>query len=211
MKIGIGVSTTSKRTISENYKKWSNPDAIFEVYSDDNREGVARSRNLLLSRLKDCDHVFLFDDDCYPVMSGWEDYYISTCQEFGVQKSSLPETFKSNLLGVDKEMGRWDSCIGCFTYLSKTALETLGGFSTSYKGYGYEDHEYHVRAYYAGLTGGFYNSCPIRAISYIHSQDVFSENPIPNYSFDEKSEFIRKNHSTYAKEIESGVIWRPLE
>jgi hypothetical protein len=68
--IGIGISTTDKRVVSRNIYKYAPSDSRIEIYNDAERKGISHSRNSLLSRLQDCDDIFLFDDDCYPVMFG---------------------------------------------------------------------------------------------------------------------------------------------
>lgn len=168
-------------------------------------------RNSLLSELSDCDYVFLFDDDCYPMMHGWEDYFIIQAGEHNLDYMALPESFKTRLIQVDGEMGRWDGGIGCFSFQSRKALQTVGGFNTNYERYGYEDAGRNRRAYAAGLTGGFLCSCPIRGLAYIHSMDVFGENPAPNLSYDEKMELIHRNAQEFQRESSSDQLFYPFD
>ena len=46
--------------------------------SDKDRQGVARRKNECLRALKDCDYVFLFDDDCFPIKDGWVNFFIQS-------------------------------------------------------------------------------------------------------------------------------------
>jgi GT2 family glycosyltransferase len=103
-------------------------------------------------------------------------------------------------------MGEWDGSIGCFTYITKKGLQTIGGFRTEYIGYGFEDAEYKFRAIKAGLTKGQIKA-PIRSYAYIHSEDVFGENPNPNLSFEEKNKFIDLNSSIYLNDLNSDLIY----
>lgn len=206
-KIGVGVVTTPKRTVDHRLSKYSCPDTKIIVRSDTNHLGVSHMRNALLAELADCDYIFLFDDDCFPMMHGWEMYFIGQAALHGIDYITLPESFKSKLLRVDGEMGRWDGGIGCFSFQTQKALKTIGGFNTNYVRYGYEDAGRNRRAAIAGLTGGFQNSCPIRALAYIHSMDVFGENPTPNLSYDEKMDFISQNTLEFKREMSSDQLY----
>jgi glycosyltransferase involved in cell wall biosynthesis len=47
-----------------------------KVIRHSQRKGIACSKNDCLRALRDCDHIFLFDDDCWPIREGWETQYI---------------------------------------------------------------------------------------------------------------------------------------
>lgn len=207
MKIGVGISTTPNRSIHENVYKYKDPSTDIFVFNDSDRKGVSFSRNTLLTLMKDYDHIFLMDDDVYPMMHGWEKYFIEQCAQHDVHYSSLPEAFKSKLLSVDGEMGRWDNGIGAFTYQTKHALEVIGGYNTAYNRYGFEDTGRSFRARRAGLSGGEFNSCPIRSLAYIHSMDVFGESPTANLTFDEKMDLINLNRIEFEKEVQSDQLF----
>ena len=38
--------------------------------TDEDRRGIALRKNECLHHLQDCDYIFLFDDDCYPIKKG---------------------------------------------------------------------------------------------------------------------------------------------
>lgn len=211
MKIGIGVTTTPSRQISEEIIKYKKDSAQFEVFCDNDRKGVSFARNSLLNLLKDNDYIFLFDDDCYPIMSGWEEYFINQAETFGTHYILMPESFKSDLIRVEGEMGIWSGGIGAFSFQTKHALETIGGFNESYDRYGYEDAARQVRANRAGLTNveNGYNTCPIRGLSYIFSMDVYGRNPAPNLSFEEKMDLIALNRAEFEKEVSGDQIFYP--
>ena len=88
--------------------------ATVQEFTDVDRRGPAYARNEVLHRLyaAGCDHIFLFDDDCYPVMPGWAEYFLAQASAHGLPYLGLPEIFKSRLLKVESEMGWWDSMIG---------------------------------------------------------------------------------------------------
>lgn len=199
MKIGVGVITTGERPLKlQRVALW----ADLQVVTDVDRRGPSWGRNECLKRLQGCDHIFLMDDDCYPVMPGWEAYLIEQFVKHGVDYSVLPEAFKTPLLGTHGEMGYWAGGIGAFCYQSAKALDVVGGYNEAYDRYGFEDAGRLNRAQRAGLTGpNAPVSCPIRALAYIHSEDVFAENPTPTVSRAEKQRLIDKNRPLYDEEL----------
>jgi len=203
LKVGVGITTTPKRQINGALFDNTDSSAVVSIFNDEDGRGVSHARNTLLNQLSDCDYIFLFDDDCYPVMKGWEGYFITQATLHSVDFISLFEYFKSQPIRIDGEMGRWDSGLGCFNMQSKKALDIIGGYNTQYQRYGYEDSARNQRAMKAGLTGGSFNSCPIRAMAYIHSMDVFAENPTPNLTWDEKKICIDANRDEWIREIQS--------
>ena len=56
--------------------------------------GKSYARNEALRQLQGCEHIFLFDDDCYPVLDGWADYLIDQ----DVQYMVLPDLQRSELV-----------------------------------------------------------------------------------------------------------------
>jgi hypothetical protein len=58
---------------------------VVDDSDDDNRLGIARAKNKCLEQLDDCEHIFLFDDDCYPIKKGWHEIYIEASKYSGYQ------------------------------------------------------------------------------------------------------------------------------
>jgi glycosyltransferase involved in cell wall biosynthesis len=100
--IGVGITTRNRETMLkmcvDKILEHTNPDIL--VIVDDNsdspvieprckvinnvtRLGVAKSKNICLKELKECDHIFLFDDDCWPVQDNWEKKYIEASNRTG--------------------------------------------------------------------------------------------------------------------------------
>nr|DAY73869.1 MAG TPA: glycosyltransferase [Caudoviricetes sp.] len=210
MKIGIGVITMGVRTI--NKKLFENSEHGIFIYTDKERLGPSHARNKVLEHFDDYDHIFIFDDDCYPTKLGWEQYFITKASEYGIHYMAIPEVFGGEFISSDNEMQYWYSALGCFVYQDKVAMATIGGYNTAYNRYGYEDAARSRRALHAGLTGhdnawGF----PVRGLSYIHSEDVFGENPVPNIDTPEKLKYIESNHKIYAEEISSPTLFYPYK
>lgn len=184
----------------------------FFVYIDKDKKGPSHARNEVLKHFSDYDIVFLWDDDTYPTMTGWEEYFISQASLNNVDYMCLPEPFSADIYLTDNEMLLWNSALGCFSFQTKRALEIIGGYNTEYDRYGYEDAARSVRARRAGLTGhSDLFSFPVKGLCYVYSEDVYHKNPTANISKEDKEAYIAKNHSIYAKEITSDILYYPYK
>jgi hypothetical protein len=214
MKVGMGIITMGVRTLSPNIERNTARDTLVHVEIDRERRGVAVSRNACLRALSDagCDYIFLFDDDCYPVMSGWEEYFLTQHALSGMHFMGLPEAFKSTLLVVAGEMAYWENLVGCFSFQTSRFLDRVGGYNTAYQRYGYEDVGRHSRARRSGLCGQVPRGLPspVRAMAYIHSEDVFGEAPAPNMTQEEKDRYIALNHPRCVEEVQSPQLYYPI-
>ncbi|VGQ11805.1 hypothetical protein SB5439_04997 [Klebsiella variicola] len=207
MKVGIGIITAGVRGIREDYKKHTTNGEIF-IYTDKERRGPGHARNQVLKYFEGFDHIFLFDDDCYPTLQGWENYFIDFAVKHSIDYMCLPEVFKTGLVSTEGELTRWDGGLGAFTYLSNKGLKTIGGYNKNYKRYGLEDVAYRFRAQRAGLTGALDSfAFPLRGLAYIHSMDVFAENPTPNMSNTDKRLSVSINQPIYNQEMASDQLY----
>jgi hypothetical protein len=210
-RFGVGVITVGRRPIRDYLLP---DDCTFVVVTDTERRGVAWARNQVLQQLDHCEHIFLFDDDCWPVMRGWAEYWSAQCAPARVYHSALPEAFKSTPRTINglprgaREMIAWDGGIGAAIYQHRSALDVIGGYNEALHGYGFEDAGRADRAYRAGLTGPTRNACPLRCLAYIHSADVMGENPTPSYTVEEKEAHIAANRDAYLAEL-AGPVFMP--
>lgn len=167
------------------------PDA---TYRFDKNAGIARSKNKCLELLQDCDHIFLFDDDAYPLKKGWERPYIES------PEPHLMYIFKdfvnmklndSSELYRDSKMKAYTHPRGCMLYLSREVLDVVGGMDTRYRRWGYEHVDLSNRIFNAGLT------------SFRYADVIGSEELI--YSADEHQEVAstvsRAERQPYLKEM----------
>lgn len=209
-KYGVGVITVGRRPIRDYLLP---DDCKFVIVEDTDRCGVAWARNQVLQQLDDCEHIFLFDDDCWPVMRGWAEYWAGQCSVALVCYSALPEAFKSRFdydstMRLASDTLAWDGGIGAAVYQHRSALEVIGGYNEKLHGYGFEDAGRADRAHRAGLTGPTRNACPLRCLAYIHSADVMGENPTPSYTVEEKEAHIAANRQAYLDEL-AGPVFIP--
>lgn len=208
MKIGIGVITCGVRPL---HSLLEPAGAITATFTDLGRRGPAYSRNEVLHQLYEegCDYFFLFDDDCYPVMPGWAEYFIAQHEASGLDFLGLPEVFKSPFTGSVGEIGFWGlfGAVGCFSFQTRRMIDSIGYYNEAYHTYGYEDAGRNLRALRA--MGLQHYPSPIRASAYIHSQDVFGECPRPNMTTEAKQACIDANHPLWLAERDSSQLYYP--
>lgn len=176
MRIGVGVSTTTRRP--DHFERWVDLLAsdlfvnITDKYIAHDIDSVAKSKNECLRNLRECDYVFLFDDDCFPIKAGWEKIFIDAHNAFGCHHFS----YLHNFLHVRKVGGKdgistYNNSIGCMMFLTKDAIERVGAYDEGYGKYGYEHVDYSERVLMAGLAPAR-NICPDVAPEYIYSMDI---------------------------------------
>ena len=249
MKIGCGVTTYNRPKHLELFKlqlerHWAFKDNGIEMYAvpfiaDDGewyRRGIAVRKNECLRALKDCDYVFLFDDDCFPIKEGWAEFFIEASKASGQQHFMyLKETPTIKRLGthigqieenhvVDSmkvkitcpviEIIEYNNCSGCMMLFTKEVIEKVGAYNPAYGYYGFEHAGYSNRVHKAGLTPLGVYTCPVRAGEYIYSMDLDNHLPF-NKQLNHKSsigireglESIQKNKEIYLQDTE---IYIPL-
>ena len=137
------------------------------------RLGISGSKNACLSTLKHCEHIFLFDDDCFPRCPGWESNWITAGFDhlaYSVDTSSRGNHLKPT--GKKKNtILEFSGVLGCMLYLSQNALKKVGWFDPKFGLYGYEHAQYTKRCHLAGLSPFLY-SVPDFAKQTIYSLDM---------------------------------------
>lgn len=153
--IGVGITSTPERDLV-NYELWNHylpDDCDFVVYFDENHEGVAKSKNRLLKELEECDHIFLFDDDCYPINDGWWQSYVNHDEPHLMYQFKLPNKPASDMqeLYRDEDTVAYSHTRGAMIYIERRVLDVVGGFDTKYVN-GFEHADLTTRIHNAGLT-----------------------------------------------------------
>ena len=113
-------------------------------YRFDKRSGIPAVKNMCLS-FAEHDHIFLFDDDTYPISDDWWKPYVNSgknhlCYTF-LSKYKVKDGFTYHHLGN-----------GCCMYLTRKCLETVGGFDWRFGLGKYEHVNLSRRIFNAGLT-----------------------------------------------------------
>jgi GT2 family glycosyltransferase len=146
------------------------------------RKGIAYRKNECLRAFKDCDYVFLFDDDTFPIKEGWAEFFINasklTGQKHFMYLKDTPTLRKINSFSREGYTADiYDNCAGCMMFFTKEAIEKVGAYNPKYGIYGYEHAGYSNRIHKAGLTPLGSYSCPAGAGEYIYSMDL--DNHLP--------------------------------
>lgn len=210
IKIGVGVITMGVREI--NPKLFGRSCGDIFVYTDIDKQGPGKARNKVLSHFKDYDHIFIFDDDCWPTVQGWEAYFIKQYTEHNIHWSGMPIFTNMEIVASENEIIWATDSAGCFQYFSRKGLATIGGYNTAYNRYGFEDGAIRSRAIKAGLTGKYpFAPFPIRGLAYIYSMDICNDSPIANIEMPEKMRLIDLNRLIYRDEVLSDKVFYPYE
>lgn len=197
MNIGIGVTTYNRPEMLSKclhkIHKFVNPDfANYIIHvaedTDTDRRGVAYRKNECLKALKECDFVFLFDDDCYPIAPNWVEFFVNSgfrhllyCKE-GIHKK------RSSYSNLDLFL----DCGGVFMFMDKQTIDSVGAFDENYKMYGFEHADYSARIMddkiYPVLQG---------TENYIYAEDYSNPKHKSSISDQEKQLHITKNISIW--------------
>lgn len=180
-KIGIGITTHNRPEAF--YKTLSHiiaylpADAVIAIVDDASKEpytsdatgsdklkyrfeknvGIAQAKNKCLEMLYNagCEHLFLFDDDTYPMVDEWHEKYIESGE------SHLMYIFESfanakgphDMIKVyqDDKIAAYSHVRGCMLYYRRVVLDIVGGMYPFGK-WGNEHGDLSNRIYSAGLT-----------------------------------------------------------
>ena len=190
--VGIGITTHNRgpvfRRALEAIRKHAPSGAAIVVVDDASDEpveeatfrfgvnaGIARAKNKCLEELAalGCTHLFLFDDDCWPVADGWERPYIDSPEPhlmYIFTDTPAGRLTDSVELYRDAELKAYSHPRGCMLYLHSSVLDAVGGYDTRYGRWGYEHVDLSNRIFNAGLTS-FRFADVVGSASLIHSCD----------------------------------------
>lgn len=108
------------------------------------RVGIPAAKNKCLELAK-YDHIFLFDDDTYPIADGWYLPYINSGKEHLCY--TFLTTFKRKYGFKYHNLGN-----GCMLYITRKCIDTIGGFDWNYGLGKYEHVDFSRRIFNTGLT-----------------------------------------------------------
>lgn len=119
--------------------------------------GIAKAKNkcLELLYLKGCEHIFLFDSDCYPIVEDWYVPYIESSEPHlmyifeDFKRGGLSDT---KLVYKDSDKVAYNHPRGCMLYFHRSCLDKVGGMYDGFGKWGYEHPDLSNRIYNAGLT-----------------------------------------------------------
>ena len=196
--IGIGLTTYQRPEMLAKCLEHIRKHTICEyklhiaIDTDEDRKGVAARKNECLRALKDCDHIFLFDDDCYPIKDGWIDFFINSGQEHLLFLNDRLHNF-THQKGIVKY---YKDCGGVFMYMTKQAVERVGAFNEHFLMYGFEHADYSIRI----LRGHGKYPMLRETEQYLYSEDYSNPNHKSSISDEEKQKHIKANWEKFFNE-----------
>lgn len=118
--------------------------------------GIALSKNKCLELLMNagCQHLFLFDDDCYPKVDEWYRPYIDSPEPHLSHSWDLIELYRDENIVATHAVG------GSMIYYDRKAIEAVGGMRTDFGKWGCEHVNLSDRIFNAGLTSWRYQDIP---------------------------------------------------
>ncbi|MFO4005957.1 glycosyltransferase family 2 protein, partial [Enterobacter hormaechei] len=138
--------------------------------------GIVASKNASLTALMDagCEHLFLWDDDAFPIADNWHLPYIESPEpHLAYQFLDLAGTNKLNDLSElyrDDQHVAYTGQRGVMLYYHRSAIEKVGGFDPVYGRGMYEHSDLALRIHNAGLTTWAYGDV-VGSEKLIHSLD----------------------------------------
>lgn len=210
--IGIGITTRNRAaildtTVSHFMEHWP-PNAQLVIVDDasdvkpawwshrfEANVGIALAKNKCLELLDGCEHIFLFDDDAYPIADNWWQPYIDS-REPHLMRQFL-DLAGPRKLGDVTELYRDDEHFalsgprGVMLYFERRVLDAVGGYDPIYGKFGYEHGDLSNRIHHAGLTTWRYADV-VGSGDLIYSLD---EHEAVERSFtpSQRAEFVKKN------------------
>lgn len=177
MNIGIGCTTFNRPKHLQLWQKQikeCSGEVLVHVSDDSkDRKGISYRKNECLRALKDCDYIFLFDDDCFPIKKGWTEFFIEASKVSGQQHFIyLKETPLIKKIQTANGIDIYDNCAGCCLFLTKEVINKVGAFGDYPAYYGFEHAGYSDRIHAAGLTNLGAYTCPVQAEKYIYAMDL---------------------------------------
>jgi hypothetical protein len=151
------------------------PDGI-QLFRHEKSRGIVATKNASLEALisAGCEHLFLWDDDAWPIADGWHHPYIASPEpHLAYQFLDLAGPRKLQDLAVlhaDDEHVAYTGQRGVMLYYHRSAIEQVGGFDPVYGRGMYEHSDLALRIHNAGLTTWAYADV-VGSASLIHSLD----------------------------------------
>lgn len=213
VKVGIGITTMDREhclnALLESIRKHTFIDNLTIFVNDDSmdKEGVAKSKNNCLRALKDCDYIFLLDDDVKIIRDGWIEYCIEMSNQYGMQHQLLLNERFHRLVKESPKFKYFDDCGGVFMFLTKWVLKEVGAFNEDFEKWGLEHAEYSLRIQKA-FSYPYKYCMPKDLPEYIYSEDYSNPNHQSSITNEEKNLLFRKNFPKFAKGIDK--IYIPL-
>lgn len=171
--IGVAISTHNRRNVfNEALAHWQArlPEGAHLVVVDDGSDipvpdipgvtvvrhehpqGIATTKNRCIAELMDlgCDHLWLSDDDIWPISDNWWKPYVESDQPH--LSFQWPGPGRHLVTHADDQHFAIGFPRGCLLYVERRVIETVGGMNTAYGVHGGEHVDFQQRIYDARFT-----------------------------------------------------------
>ncbi|AGN83573.1 hypothetical protein [Enterobacter sp. R4-368] len=170
--------------------------------------GIVASKNASLAALMDagCEHLFLWDDDAWPVADGWWLPYIDSPEpHLSYQFLDLAGARKLNDIAVlyrDDKHVAYSGQRGVMLYYHRSVIERVGGFDPIYGRGMYEHSDLAMRIHNAGLTSWAFADV-VGSEKLIHSLDEHElvERSVPR---PDREEQVKRNVRIHNERRDTG-------
>lgn len=167
--------------------------------------GIARAKNKCLELLDDCEHIFLFDDDSYPLVRGWERPYIESPEPHLMRifedLAKGPKIRDIEKIFEDSRHIAWTGARGNMLYVHRSVLDVVGGMDPDFGRWGYEHGDWSNRIHVAGLTSWRYADV-VGAEKLIYSMDEHCAVQ-RSVDFSSRKQLVKKNKQLFDKQRNS--------
>ncbi|MFT4162481.1 glycosyltransferase [Shinella sp.] len=176
-RIGIAVTAHNRpamlKQALDHHRRYLPDGAVFVVVDDgsdpaatapewvrllrhDEAKGIALSKNACIEALMDsgCEHLFLFDDDTWPVTADWWQPYVRSPQPH------LMYIWGGAQLYRDDDIVGHTRPKGCMLYVERRVVDRVGGMDPAFGVWGFEHESWSDRIHNAGFTTCRYQDVP---------------------------------------------------
>jgi hypothetical protein len=179
-KIGIAVTTYRRPEhlalcLAQIYKHTPMDTVVY--VTDDSLEckGIAYRKNECLNALwmAGCEYFFLLDDDCFPVADDWCETFIALSRRTGQHHLLVVPLAHTDRISDGLRISD-EAFFGVLLFLTREAVQKVGGFYEGYGRYGYEHIGYSRRIHKAGLTPRGKSSGPDNIETKVCALDLYT-------------------------------------
>ena len=180
-----------------------------KIIRHENNRGIPASKNRCIEELMQAgvNHLFLFDDDCRPVEASENNWWTSYIEspEHHLQFSWLnfsngTPVSQMQSIYADSFLVGYTWSMGCMLYVSRKAVETVGGMRLEF-GRGMEEHaEWSQRIHNAGLTTFVHQDIPRKGLFYSLDEN---QSVARSFQWEDRAELLLRNEAIRIKHQQS--------